>query len=612
MTEETSKNSLVNGESAENYKKKLLAELENASPLDTFSLLEQVEVCDARNAQDIIEEVHREFETGEQRVETIVIPVFTSIVDGLVKDSRVGQMMRQGGLSATRIVTECRSFTYGKQDPNVYSEVEKNRIIAENAEAKAWGDINDGETFAKEVNQQYYRVKETAEKYGDKYFDFGFRPHERLRTLNRNRQQYGGKLMDEYREKPLYESRKAAAAAEGHTKYSPEVDHIVPLEKLHAQMKDNCMLSNEDLRNIANIDDNLAITSQEINRSKQGSTNQEYVQHNGKDLDEATKQRMVEKAENAQRAVDSKANKTVLNNMLDEQHRDKLAGELGKTANAAAADGAKMGIGNVLVAVLKPVYYEVADSFSHGFVSGVGADSIKDAIKIRAKRVKDYVCESLAGVMETSFWDIVKNVVSGIISAIVDLFFGIVKDMLNLIRKGFPVAVSAIKILADPQKSIAEKGDAVVKLLGGTVISILGGTLVKKIAGGNELLEAILNCLVSGCGSLMFMALLDKLDLFHVKAERRKARIREIFEARLAEMQERVSCLQVDALNLLSKQRICFEELIQNASKAIEEKNPEKMVGCSYAIAAFFSVELEFSNTREFVEWWDKQKVLCF
>jgi hypothetical protein len=49
------------------------------------------------------------------------------------------------------------------------------------------------------------------------------------------------------------------------------------------------------------------------------------------------------------------------------------------------------------------------------------------------------------------------------------------------------------------------------------------------------------------------MALLDKLDLFSVKAEKRPARIEEIFEARARELATRASCMQVEVIDLLKK-----------------------------------------------------------
>ena len=106
------------------------------------------------------------------------------------------------------------------------------------------------------------------------------------------------------------------------------------------------------------------------------------------------------------------------------------------------------------------------------------------------------------------------------------------------------------------------------------------------------------------------MALLDKLDLFSVKAEKRSARIEEIFEARARELATRVSCMQVEVIDLLKKQRLCFDDLILGAEKAIKEKNVDRVVQYSYSLAEFFKVELEYSNTAEFVRWWDQQEII--
>lgn len=596
--------------SSTDFKRSLLMQLENASPLDTFAVLEQVEMYDKQSAHEVIEQVNAEFATGERRVENIVIPVFTSIVDGLLKDTGMGKEMQKKGLTATRIVAECRSFRYSGANNNaaIYSELEKNRIIADGVEQRHY-DIN--EKLGSNVNSNYYRNKKTADKHGDSYFNFGFTDKQRKEALARNRERSGtDRLVDDYSGQTLYDDKKSAAAAEGHTKNSPELDHIIPLEKVHSQLKNNCLLSNEDVRNIANIDDNFAVTSQEINRSKKDSENSEYVNSNNSVVDEQTRQKMLEKEKQAQKAVNKAANKAVVNNIFDSNKNAALKSELKNVSQEAAAAGVQLGIGNAVLVLIKPLYYEIADSFTNGFAAPVGTDSVGEALKFRMTRVKDFVISSLCDLGLTSILDIVKGVISSIIGAIIDLFFGILKQLLTLVKKGFPVAVSAIKILGDKTKSPSERGDAVVKLLGGTIISIVGAMIVDKIPAGNEMLKSILSCLISGCGSLIFMALLDKLDLFSVKAEKRSARIEEIFEARARELATRVSCMQVEVIDLLKKQRLCFDDLILGAEKAIKEKNVDRVVQYSYSLAEFFKVELEYSNTAEFVRWWDQQEII--
>ena len=153
------------------------------------------------------------------------------------------------------------------------------------------------------------------------------------------------------------------------------------------------------------------------------------------------------------------------------------------------------------------------------------------------------------------------------------------------------------------------------KLVGSSLIAILGGLLIEKIFPGNQVgfmavLKSVCTCLLSGCGSLFFMMFLDKIDLFNVKAEKRQERIREIFAERRKELQRRAECMQVDVINALKNQRFQFDNLISGAEQAIAEKDVDSVNQYSYALANFFGVTLEYSNTEEFVKWWDRQQVV--
>ncbi len=594
------------------FRAELLSKLEGASPLDTFSILEQVEICDQKNAREILDMVNAEFESGEQKVENIVIPVFASIIDGILQSipSVKSSMDEAGGsantpsifksaegmgLSASRIINECRNFQYKNPSINaeVYSEVTKNSQI-----------LNSSGT---NINEN---VGSIISDYDRKKFD-GLN-EKRKEIIEDNKNAHGGQVYDDYTNEPLFATRAEAKAA-GAIGSSAEVDHMVPLVQVHAQLKQNCMLSDADVKRIANIEDNFAVTSRKINSSKQDKTNHEYAEAHRADLDAATRQNMIQMADEAQKNLDKEANWTVLKNLTDKnnEQRQKLGGELKNEALDGAKAGVQMGIGNVIIEFLKPLYYEVADSFKNGFTAGVGTDAAGEAFAFRISRIKNHLQDSLVGLGLGSVMDIVKSAINSIVNAIIDLFFGVIKEVLKLIKKGFPVAVSSVKILFDKSKTPAERGDAVVKLLGGTIISIAGSMLIEKIFGTEpSFLKNIATCLLTGCGTLAFMALMDKLDLFSVKAEKRAARIEEIFAERAKDLAERVSCLQVDVVDLLKKQCLSFDRLISGAEQAIENKNVDQMVMYSYALADFFKVGLAYTNTREFIQWWDQQELL--
>ncbi|MEK5166623.1 hypothetical protein NYE69_30400 [Paenibacillus sp. FSL R5-0527] len=105
--------------------------------------------------------------------------------------------------------------------------------------------------------------------------------------MNRFKQsQFNGKktLKDHYTGNTLHIDSGAAKNKHGlkaYTRHTADTDHIVPVETLHSQLKNNPYLSDNDVKAIANMKQNLRVTSGKYNRSKSAKSNIE-VALNGK------------------------------------------------------------------------------------------------------------------------------------------------------------------------------------------------------------------------------------------------------------------------------------------------------------------------------------------
>ena len=112
-------------------KAKKLQELEdsirNASPLDLVVKLQEAELYDKKETRAIVDEVYNEFNNNGNLIEEVVIPVFLSVADGFLECTSATRKLRKKGLTATKIVTECRNFSYGQFEkvaitPDGYTE----------------------------------------------------------------------------------------------------------------------------------------------------------------------------------------------------------------------------------------------------------------------------------------------------------------------------------------------------------------------------------------------------------------------------------------------------------------------------------------------------------
>ena len=158
----------------------------------------------------------------------------------------------------------------------------------------------------------------------------------------------------------------------------------------------------------------------------------------------------------------------------------------------------------------------------------------------------------------------------------------------------------------------AQKGDAIIKLIGGSVIAIAGigiESLLNKIGIG-EPWSIVLSTMLSGIASAMFMYLLDKVDIFSVKAEKRRDRIIEIFDERIREIEEAADACNIVALETLRKQREEFEDISGRIDQGLNEDNIVSINQGLYEMAKFMNVDLEYSDTEDFCDYMDSNSVI--
>lgn len=211
---------------------------------------------------------------------------------------------------------------------------------------------------------------------------------------------------------------------------------------------------------------------------------------------------------------------------------------------------------------------------------GVHAETVSQAFSTRFGRIKHYVLEN---VLSLSFWgnnawDFVKGFISSLIEGLISLFVSVFKQIFKLIKEGIKVFVQAGKILfgeQSKQMTPAQKGDAIIKILGGSVIAICGigiEALINKLGIG-EPWSVVLATMMSGIASVLFMFSLDKMDLFNAKAETRQARINDIFNERIKDIKNATTEMTKKTMDKLKQQRLEFNKSMVEFDKAVSCSN---------------------------------------
>ena len=636
-------------------RKKAIEELEYASPLEISRLLQEMELYDEKTSQEVLDEVHEKFDSAEHLEDEVLKPVFMSVIDGLLEATSGGRAARKKGLTASRVVEECTSFSY--------DDLEDNHT-----------NVN-GYTEYKNINHDEIEYQVQLEKW-KKDGKNGDRPQYNGSVNSNSTQEYvrsnleDSSAMNDYKEKQRHGEKKIKDEYTGKDNlyvsqnnmpdnYNDEThrkqaqpDHIVPLKQLHEQYKHNYALDDSDLKRIANSESNLAITSAEINQVKRDMTNKQYIEwmdEHGKPLDENTKKIMLQKQKEATKSIESDVNKTVAKNLVGkgqvdekamknavnefkenngqaptEEQRNQIEQNLikkktneirGTAVKNAAGQAKDYAVGNLILFIVKPIYYEISDIFKNGLKEGVGADSGSQALGIRFTRVKKYVMTHAKAFFGDSILDFVKGFVSSLIEGIISLFVGMLKQVLKILKEGVKILVGSVQILFGKNAkamSPAQKGDAIIKLIGGSVIAISGvalESLLNKIGIGDPW-SVVLSTMLSGIASALFMYILNKADLFSTKAERRYERVKEIFDERIKDVQEATELFDRVALETMKEQRLQFESIQEEINTGLESDDIDSINTGLYKLADFMKVDLPYSNTKEFCDYMDSEEVL--
>ncbi|EPO3029604.1 hypothetical protein ACT7T5_003385 [Vibrio cholerae] len=342
------------------------------------------------------------------------------------------------------------------------------------------------------------------------------------------------------------------AKSTGNNNQATEADHAVPCSVICNSLKKNKGLTDKDIKDIVNIDENLVATSKNNNRGavvgKFGKSQSELQQEieqgfvidaKGKkhqlSEDELTvRKNMVSKMRAAQKAIDSKTNEKVMDNLKNNRDVQK------RLASDASDAAANQSLGDLIIFMFKPLYFELKDCFVNGIEGGVSANSFKSALTIRVNRIKHYVMDQASETLKGGAISFFKNFVSMLLEGIVNCFVGVFKSIFRMLKEGFKVLMQIIPILRDKKKSIAEKGDAILKLAAASlsIFASIGIESWLNSMGIGEPWSIIISSVLTAVLIALVMYLLDKVDLFGLKEEARLNRIDEILSLRVEEAKD--------------------------------------------------------------------------
>ena len=105
------------------------------------------------------------------------------------------------------------------------------------------------------------------------------------------------------------------------------------------------------------------------------------------------------------------------------------------------------------------------------------------------------------------------------------------------------------------------------------------------------------------------MFLLDKVDLFSVKAEKRHLRIEEIFEERIRDINEASKTYDMAAIEVMREQKLRFSIIRESIFKGVNTNNMDLVNSGFLDMASFLQIDLPYRNQDEFVAKFDDLEI---
>jgi len=618
--------------------------LENCSPLEMSSKIIELELYDMESSQKIIDDIYEQFEDGEDVVDEVLLPCMFTVVDALFvrmgtgkNKNKLAESASQKGLSPSRFANEVKNFKYSNLEPTSF---EQNGTLAMHHSEKKYTSVglerNDktptvriGDKETKGLNS-YDRNsidKSSRKAYKTKFYD-----------KNKSGQcEHSGKVIHKTDKNPDKRLSKDSILAR-----RSETDHNYSLKKgydllktnpaLHKEQKlskgkDGTKLTQEqkdynktvknDIADILNIEENLSESSHEINNAKSDMDYQEIKQKvkEGKlDSNLFTPEVLAKIKANeisAKKAISKKAYETVVDNLRhDKEIRKETAKAVGE---GALKQTGELLIGDAIMMIVTPLTYEIYDSIKNGIDKGVQKNGIIEGVKFRMKRVFDFVLDKMKN-LKMKVSDVIKKLISNFMNGLVNLFLGVYKVIAKVIISSIKSLIQAFKVIFGKDakdRSPAEKADAILKIVGSLVTTAFGFLIESYIDNiFPDEISVPVSMIITGILTTLVTYQLNKMDIFAVKAEKRHAAIKSIFDQRIKDIDEAVELFDLHAIERLKQQHIMHDQISTSIEDALDKDDIEEVCDNLYELASFFKTDLEYSNSKEFVEYFDSAEAI--
>ncbi|AFL69631.1 hypothetical protein [Sulfurospirillum barnesii] len=554
----------------------MLDELNGTSPLNMSKKLMEYELFDQQSSIEILEQIYKEFESKEKVIDNLVTPMLLNIFDGLIKHPKLEGTFRKTNITPSRLVNDVNSFSYKTFKP-------KQTIFnhdfflrqGEKAHYSPWTRMKFYDTKPRSTTEEEKGlVRDTTITYEDKNGE--------IKTITTTT------VIDNITGETL--DLTIAGAKQKDIKTS-HMDHINPISKIREDNKNNPYLYRDDLEKLVGLPENESYINASLNISKNDMSWSEYIEKNPNKLTPEEQQKALE--------LEKKANEAQKN-----EARKLMAKNIGLDA-----------LGDVIIFILKPIWFEIKDMFTHGILGDFASKTKNkfEAFLLRIKRAYNFIKENILHMLGENLQKIMENFIGILISALIQVCKGIFQKIVQIISDGYLALKEALKIILKDKDengniiSPAQKADAIVKIVASAIVPILIFSFEQTLSK-IPIIGDIATIIVSGLATTLVVWVLDEIDLFSVKSEKRLMRVKEIFELRIETIKKNTDIFEKASIEVLAKQKLQFKKIASDMHHAIE--NNLNVNNSVYQMANFMHIDLQAKSTDEFLALLSSKKQL--
>lgn len=346
------------------------------------------------------------------------------------------------------------------------------------------------------------------------------------------------------------------------------LDHVISAKEIHDDP--GRVLAGIKTEDLANISENLASTTESINKSKGAKSSEEfaaYLETTATDRKEKIKilkekaDLTIKEEQELKKLIELDGVNIKKLKEEDEKAREASNNEVNTyyvsskfITNAVVtgvAEGAKMGFqqsfGILLVEFFSASFAEIKDIFNGGFIG----EQLYSNIKSRLKRVSLRILDRWKDLFDSCYTGFISGFFSNLVTTIINAFITTSKRLVRMIREGFFSLLKALKYIVLPPQNMTyrEALHEAVKLIAAGGVVIVGVVLeeaIEKIIMSVPFLvpfSPMITAAVVGALTAIAMALItyliDKMDLLGVVSIERNKNVLKILDGNIQETLKR-------------------------------------------------------------------------